>query len=646
MWLLTFIIILILFLVFGYWYKYKCTDQIDKIIMNPAKQMLCLLLCVFLVFAFLLFIGSYALDDTEDISAIVRLYGLFSQTTSAYNLGESPGLQLYYLFVSALGAVFFSGILVSTITNSILRRAEEYKIGKIHYSSLSRHDIIIGANEAIVAIVKSLKGKNNKIIIVSDKPASDVKKMLYRIESEIVSKQIIIYNEHPLNQKIFEWLRVEKCNSITILGENTFSQNDSDNIMILDSLIKYVNGLKGKNHNPIKCYISYHDSYYIMNYCRNEQTTSVNIIPFNYYASCINSVWGIGRLNEMLPTTSDKKKSYYKPLMYGVGPNNQKHFVVLGYSAFAEEVIRYLLLNGHSPFYTESTDYGKTLITLISPIEGCLDTLRYKYQLKDIADIKLEHLCLSEFSAESKDYIKKCADDDGQELCILCCSANANNNIIMANGLPKCVYRKELQVLVKIDYYMPCNSPLDNQGKQLGHINFFGNLEQNIYSTVDAELKYAQVIRYIHRAKEDELYKDCKDKAYDQWFGEGGISKQIDKPKMNILSRVCFIPVLFELMGVEVCSKENEDCYNDIFPLDKFLPLFHRQQCAHNVLMGYTVVKKEDLNFKTKEIYHLLPYSKIKDCEEIVGSYKRFYKDIKTWLELNNLGLKSCKNEA
>ena len=62
MWLLTFILILLL--VFGYWYKYKCTDQIDKIIMNPTKQMLCLLLCVFLVFAFLIFIGSYALEDT------------------------------------------------------------------------------------------------------------------------------------------------------------------------------------------------------------------------------------------------------------------------------------------------------------------------------------------------------------------------------------------------------------------------------------------------------------------------------------------------------------------------------------------------------------------------------------------------------
>ena len=197
MWLLTFITILILLLVFGYWYKYKCTDQIDKIIMNPTKQMLCLLLCVFLVFAFLIFIGSYALEDTEDISAIVKLYGLFSQTTSAYNLGESTGLQLYYLFVSALGAVFFSGILVSTITNSILRRVEEYKIGKIHYNSLNKHDIIIGANEAIAAIVKSLEGNNNKIIIISDKPANDVKKMLYRIDSKKVSKHIIIYNEHP-----------------------------------------------------------------------------------------------------------------------------------------------------------------------------------------------------------------------------------------------------------------------------------------------------------------------------------------------------------------------------------------------------------------------------------------------------------------
>ena len=647
MWLLTFILILLL--VFGYWYKYKCTDQIDKIIMNPTKQMLCLLLCVFLVFAFLIFIGSYALEDTEDISAIVRLYGLFSQTTSAYNLGDSTGLQLYYLFVSALGAVFFSGILVSTITNSILRRVEEYKIGKIHYNSLNKHDIIIGANEAIAAIVKSLAGNNNKIIIVSDKPANDVKKMLYRIDSKKVSKYIIIYNEHPLNEEIFNWLRVEKCNSITILGENTLSQNDSDNIMVLDSLINHVKSLNSKKQKQIKCYISYHDSYYITNYCRNEQTTSVNIIPFNFYAYWVNSMWGVSRLNAMLPTTQKEKKeekNNYKPLMYGVGPNIQKHFVILGYSAFAEEIIKYILLNGHSPYYDESTGNGKTLITLISPKKECLDTMKYRFQLKDIADIGLEHLCFSEFSTESKNYIEKCADEYGQGLCIICCSKNTANNIFMVSGLPKCVYRKELQVLAMTDHSMPCNSPLNNQGKQLEHINFFGNLELNILAIVDAELKFAQAIRYIHRAKKNEDYKDCKAKAYNQWFGEGGISKQIDKPKMNILSRVSFLPVLFDLMGVEICSKENEECYSDIFPLDKFLPLFHRQQCAHNVLMGYTAVKKEDLNFKTKEIYHLLPYSEIKDCEEIVGSYKRFYKDIKTWLELNELGLKSCKNEA
>lgn len=645
MWLPTLITITVLFLVFGYWYKYKCTDQIDKIIMNPTKQLLCLLLCVFLIFAFLILIGSYALDDKEDISAIVMLYGLFSQTKSAYDPDISTDLQLYSLFVSVLGAVFFSGILVSTITNSVLRRVEDYKTGKIHYSSLNKHDIIIGANEAIVAIVNSLKGNKNKIIIVSDKSACDVKKMLYRVEKKTVDKQIIIYNEHSLNPMTLKWLRVEKCNSITILGENTFSLNDSANIMVLDSLIKYMNRLKSKKPNPIKCYISYLDSYYIMNYCRDEETSSVNIIPFNFYASWANTMWGVGRLNAMFPTTKNEKKeegNNYKSLMNGVGPDKQKHFLILGYSKFAEEIIKFILLNGHSPYYDEKGN-GKTLITLISPVKGCLDTLNYKYQLKDIADMELNHLCYSELSVQSKNYIERCANDPKQVVSILCCSRNTNNNIVMTSGLPKCVHKKELQVWAVSDYSMPWNSPIDNKGNQLGYISFFGNLEQNIYGTVDAELKYAQAFRYIHRAEENKNYKDCKIKAYNQWFGEGGISKQIDKPKMNILSRVCFLPTLFELMGVEVCcSEEDGETFEKIFPMDKFLPLFHLQQCAHNVLFGYTAVKKGQEDFKTKEIYHLLPYSEIKDCEEIVGPYKRFYKDINTWLKLNKLGLKSC----
>ena len=76
-------------------------------------------------------------------------------------------------------------------------------------------------------------------------------------------------------------------------------------------------------------------------------------------------------MNAMFPTTKNEKKeegNNYKSLMNGVGPDKQKHFLILGSSKFAEEIIKFILLNGHSPYYDEKGN-GKTLITLISPVK-------------------------------------------------------------------------------------------------------------------------------------------------------------------------------------------------------------------------------------------------------------------------------------
>ena len=125
------------------WYKYRCIDQIDKIIMNPTKQLLALSLCVIIIFGLLIFIGVFAASDANNLDIIVFIYGLFSQTVSAYNPSHDINFQIFSVFVSIIGAVFFSGILVSTITNSILCRVDDYKKGKIHYKHLKGHNIII-----------------------------------------------------------------------------------------------------------------------------------------------------------------------------------------------------------------------------------------------------------------------------------------------------------------------------------------------------------------------------------------------------------------------------------------------------------------------------------------------------------------------
>ena len=101
------VVILLIFIYLIYWYKYKCIDQIDKIIKNPFRQLLALSACVLLIFGLLIITGKSLVENSDASRALVLLYSLFSQTTSAYNPEYGTELQLFSVLVSMLGAVFF-----------------------------------------------------------------------------------------------------------------------------------------------------------------------------------------------------------------------------------------------------------------------------------------------------------------------------------------------------------------------------------------------------------------------------------------------------------------------------------------------------------------------------------------------------------
>ena len=301
------VVILLIFIYLIYWYKYKCIDQIDKIIKNPFRQLLALSACVLLIFGLLIITGKSLVENSDASRALVLLYSLFSQTTSAYNPEYGTELQLFSVLVSMLGAVFFSGILVSTITNSIICRVNNYNEGKVHYKHLKDHDIIIGVNESVVVLTRFLAASNNgKIVLVSDKSIKEVSKRIAILGSNLLDR-IIIYNDYTLACEYLGDLCLGACRRLIIAGDNPIGQNDADNITILDHIKTYVHNMRNKR-SALKCYVSYQDEYYLINYCRNETSTQINIIPFNFYASWVSRVWGYGQLCNVLPTRNKSEE--------------------------------------------------------------------------------------------------------------------------------------------------------------------------------------------------------------------------------------------------------------------------------------------------------------------------------------------------
>lgn len=648
------VVILLIFIYLIYWYRYKCIDQIDKIIKNPFRQLLVLSTCVLLIFGLLIIRGRSLIDNSDTSRAFILLYSLFSQTNSAYNPEYGIELQLYSVLVSMIGAIFFSGILVSTITNSIICRVNNYNEGKIHYKHLKDHDIIIGVNESIVALVRFLVANNNgKIVLVSDKSHKEVSKCIAILGSKLLDR-IIIYNDYTLDCEYLAKLGLGTCKRLIIAGDNPLGQNDADNITILDHIKTYVHNMRNKR-SGLKCYVAYQDDYYLMNYCRNEISTQINIIPFNFYASWVSRVWGYGQLCKVLPTKKRSKElqehpNEYIPLTAFPGAEYALHIVILGYSICAEEIVKGILLSAHFTCYDEKNGYGRTRITLINTRQDVVNRLRFKYNLQEIEDIDIQYVDMQEMSLACKELIAQYVEHYGRRLYIVCCSENANDNIILANNLPKSVYGMQIPILVKVDYYMQSNFPLDNNGQIVKHIKFFGMLDQ--YMNIDGALDTAQAIRYIHfalRAGTNPLAHtdgcDLNEKAYAEWFGMGHSSKQVDIPKMNILSRVDFLYSVFHSLGIEICPDDQADDFDIILPYDIFISTFHRQQCSYYILAGYVRAQNGETNYPTKELAFIAPFSCIHN-QPLIDSYGRFREDIRYWLQANKCGLKRVDNET
>lgn len=139
------------------WIHFRSVNYLDRVLRSPIKQVLGL--CVLLLLLFIFLKSLHAVFFTDSDFSGYALYGILSQTSSIEVSEADNGLKFYTFLVSILGAVFFSGIWVSTITNSLLRRIREVEDGKVRYSSLRNHDVIIGVDDTLVSAIKSFCGK-------------------------------------------------------------------------------------------------------------------------------------------------------------------------------------------------------------------------------------------------------------------------------------------------------------------------------------------------------------------------------------------------------------------------------------------------------------------------------------------------------
>lgn len=198
-------------------------------------------------------------------------------------------VTLFCLTISILGALVFTGLLISVFSNYIQRRVDDFIDGKIRYK-LSDHIIFIGYDESIPFLINQIYGSSNdlpqSIILTSSKTDVVRKELEQKISNHRFFKQILFYSGQRNSEKTLSQLCIDTAKEIYIIGNHKNNNHDELNIQCLNCIIKILEQAKFKcnfeNRKPVYIQIEGHTRYKKSRLWW-EKEELVDIRPFNTY---------------------------------------------------------------------------------------------------------------------------------------------------------------------------------------------------------------------------------------------------------------------------------------------------------------------------------------------------------------------------
>lgn len=291
--------------------------------------------------------------------------------------------------VSVFGIFLFNGLLVSTILSWTARRKEQWDNGEIRYSLNSlpknRYAVVIGANEAVVPIIKDLlqpycRDKrldylhlqdNDYVILQTSTEVAKVREQLSAQLTDDELNRVICYNAIRSSKKEIELLHLPYASCIYILGESTSGADaetghDALNMHCLNLIAHQLQEYKtivGDKYEKKQCRVmfDYHTTHSVFQFSdiAAEIRDTMAFIPFNMYESWARKVLVDNRAR------NNGQIINYTPLdgNEGIQADDDKrvHLVIIGMSKMGIALAEQTLYQAHYLNF----DKQRTRITFI-----------------------------------------------------------------------------------------------------------------------------------------------------------------------------------------------------------------------------------------------------------------------------------------
>ena len=471
--------------------------------------------------------------------------------------------SLIFLF----GAFVFNGIIIGIITNSIERRVNDHKEGRIHYLK-SGHYIIMGYDEMVPSFISYVLGKDPDayILILTAKDTMGIRETLLKSFSENQMERVIINYGHRISTDSFKDIYLESAEEVFVVGNHSNAAHDAINVECVDSICRY---LKEQKQRParITCVFKDLDTYAAFKTSEifvEVKDLGVEFVPYNFYSGWAKQVF----VKRLYRDFDNPGTEYKYPLVYGKGikPDDEKyvHLVFVGTTNFA---VAFAMEAAHV-LHFPNADKAKTRITFIDvnadkekdefitrnrhffevqayrykdlssepkDVPGYIGTecLMFTGDNANFLDVEFEFVKGDVFSKRVQDVISCWAEEHNskQYLSIFLAMTDQRQNFVMGMNMPDEVYANEVPVFIrqnrsdnfvtnlrnadtkkeekKLTYsVVNKNGEVDSKDRdaRYAHSYPFG-MNETAFSADDHSLKRAKLINYLYETANYETYK-------------------------------------------------------------------------------------------------------------------------------------------
>lgn len=272
----------------------------------------------------------------------------------------------YLPIVGFVGAVIFTGLLVSVFTNIVLYWVTKIREGHVKYK-LQEHIVIIGFDSVVPSIIKQIlkSGDNNncKVLIASQRPVSKISNLIHS-KVGLLERNVVYMHSEYFSKEELSRLNTHKAKQIFVVGDRIDGNRDAENMRLMIILKQIHSKMKAKRI-PLTMWFDNETTYAAMqlNDIKDDWKSLFDYRPYNFFND-----WADRLLTSRHYHKGDNIIEYPALDREGITKDSDKHvhLVVIGMNRMGIAVAKEAAHMLHFPnFDDHSPNRNQTVITFI-----------------------------------------------------------------------------------------------------------------------------------------------------------------------------------------------------------------------------------------------------------------------------------------